>query len=150
METEQCPLPLQDTPVADAKPDDIKDLLGGALFRALYKWMEETGPVYLLPTGRTNSLYNHNPAVGSSLHGVGTAFDHAYILYLFRNPMPYLSSPSASLQAMSVTESAASPRAFCKMNQQCRVVGTAGSNSESAKTAVRQSHRLAAKLLHPG
>ncbi len=37
--------------MADAKPDDIKDLLGGALFKALYKWMEETGPVYLLPTG---------------------------------------------------------------------------------------------------
>lgn len=42
---------MQDVPVADAKPDDIKDLLGGALFKALYKWMEETGPVYLLPTG---------------------------------------------------------------------------------------------------
>lgn len=44
-------LPLQDVPVADAKPADIQDLLGGALFKALYKWMEETGPVYLLPTG---------------------------------------------------------------------------------------------------
>ena len=42
---------LQDVPVADAKPADIQDLLGGALFKALYKWMEETGPVYLLPTG---------------------------------------------------------------------------------------------------
>lgn len=42
---------LQDVPVADAKADDIKDLLGGALFKALYKWMEESGPVYLLPTG---------------------------------------------------------------------------------------------------
>ena len=42
---------LQDIPVADAKPADIQDLLGGALFKALYKWMEETGPVYLLPTG---------------------------------------------------------------------------------------------------
>ena len=41
----------QDVPVADAKPEDIQDLLGGALFKALYKWMEETGPVYLLPTG---------------------------------------------------------------------------------------------------
>lgn len=41
----------QDTPVAAAKPADIQDLLGGALFRALYKWMEESGPVYLLPTG---------------------------------------------------------------------------------------------------
>lgn len=42
---------MQDTPVADAKPDDIKDLLGGALFKALFKWMQESGPVYLLPTG---------------------------------------------------------------------------------------------------
>jgi carotenoid epsilon hydroxylase len=46
----------QDTPVADAKPDDIKDLLGGALFKALYKWMAETGPVYLLPTGPVSSF----------------------------------------------------------------------------------------------
>lgn len=46
----------QNIPVADAKPDDIKDLLGGALFQALYKWMTESGPVYLLvmhePRGR--------------------------------------------------------------------------------------------------
>lgn len=45
-----------DVPVADAKPDDIKDLLGGALFKALYKWMMETGPVYLLPTGPISSF----------------------------------------------------------------------------------------------
>nr|AGT63110.1 plastid carotenoid epsilon-ring hydroxylase [Haematococcus lacustris] len=43
-------------PVADAKPDDIKDLLGGALFQALYKWMQESGPVYLLPTGPVSSF----------------------------------------------------------------------------------------------
>jgi hypothetical protein len=42
---------MQDVPVADAKPEDIQELLGGALFKALYKWMMETGPVYLLPTG---------------------------------------------------------------------------------------------------
>ncbi len=46
----------QDVPVADAKPADIQDLLGGALFKALYKWMEETGPVYLLPTGARTVL----------------------------------------------------------------------------------------------
>lgn len=45
-----------DAPVADAKPDDIKDLLGGALFKALYKWMEESGPIYLLPTGPASSF----------------------------------------------------------------------------------------------
>jgi carotene epsilon-monooxygenase len=43
-------------PVANAKPDDIKDLLGGALFQALYKWMQESGPVYLLPTGPVSSF----------------------------------------------------------------------------------------------
>lgn len=47
---------LQDVPVADAKPDDIQDLLGGALFKALYKWMVESGPVYLLPTGPISSF----------------------------------------------------------------------------------------------
>ncbi|GAX74682.1 hypothetical protein CEUSTIGMA_g2130.t1 [Chlamydomonas eustigma] len=43
-------------PVANAQPDDIKDLLGGALFQALYKWMTESGPVYLLPTGPVSSF----------------------------------------------------------------------------------------------
>ena len=42
--------------MADAKPADIQDLLGGALFKALYKWMEESGPVYLLPTGARLAL----------------------------------------------------------------------------------------------
>ena len=37
--------------MADAKPEEIKELLGGALFKALYKWMVDSGPVYLLPTG---------------------------------------------------------------------------------------------------
>jgi carotenoid epsilon hydroxylase len=55
---------VQDIPVADAKPDDIKDLLGGALFKALYKWMLESGPVYLLPTGPVSSfLVVSDPAV---------------------------------------------------------------------------------------
>ena len=45
----------QDVPIADAKPEEIQDLLGGALFRALYKWMVDTGPVYLLPTGEKRS-----------------------------------------------------------------------------------------------
>lgn len=45
-----------DVPVADAKPEDIQDLLGGALFKALFKWMLESGPVYLLPTGPISSF----------------------------------------------------------------------------------------------
>lgn len=52
----ECVRAPQDAPVADAKPDDIQDLLGGALFKALYKWMEESGPIYLLPTGPVSSF----------------------------------------------------------------------------------------------
>lgn len=42
--------------MANASYDDIKDLLGGALFLPLYKWMEDSGPVYLLPTGPTSNF----------------------------------------------------------------------------------------------
>ena len=45
-----------DLPLADAKVDDIKTLLGGGLFIPLYKWMIESGPVYLLPTGPATSF----------------------------------------------------------------------------------------------
>lgn len=58
---------LQDTPIADAKPDDIKDLLGGALFKALFKWMQESGPVYLLPTGKLLSIGCLQPKVANVL-----------------------------------------------------------------------------------
>lgn len=47
---------MQDVPVVKATPKDVKDLLGGALFQALYKWMQEVGPVYLLPTGPVSSF----------------------------------------------------------------------------------------------
>lgn len=45
-----------DTPVANARPEQVADLLGGALFQALYTWFEESGPVYLLPTGPFSSF----------------------------------------------------------------------------------------------
>jgi hypothetical protein len=45
--------------VADAKAEDIQELLGGALFKALYKWMIESGPVYLLPTGENTPALLH-------------------------------------------------------------------------------------------
>ena len=44
-----------DIPVADAKLDDITGLLGGGLFQPLFKWMKQSGPVYLLPTGPITS-----------------------------------------------------------------------------------------------
>lgn len=45
-----------DVPVVEAVPDDVKDLLGGALFKALYKWMLTSGSIYLLPTGPISSF----------------------------------------------------------------------------------------------
>ena len=45
-----------DVPVVEAVPDDVKDLLGGALFQALYRWMLTSGPIYLLPTGPISSF----------------------------------------------------------------------------------------------
>jgi len=45
-----------DVPVAAASLGDIQNLLGGALFLPLFKWMKESGPVYLLPTGPASSF----------------------------------------------------------------------------------------------
>lgn len=40
----------------NASPNDIKDLLGGAMFQAVYKWMLDYGDVYLLPSGPVSSF----------------------------------------------------------------------------------------------
>lgn len=48
-------------PVADAKLEDVKDLLGGALFLPLFKWMLESGPVYRLAAGPRNFVIIGEP-----------------------------------------------------------------------------------------
>ncbi|KAJ3689800.1 hypothetical protein LUZ61_018964 [Rhynchospora tenuis] len=50
-------------PIANAKLDDVSDLLGGALFLPLYKWMVENGPVYRLAAGPRNFVVVSDPAV---------------------------------------------------------------------------------------
>ncbi|KAL5067795.1 hypothetical protein RYX36_018682, partial [Vicia faba] len=50
-------------PVASAKLDDVSDLLGGALFLPLFKWMNEYGPVYRLAAGPRNFVVVSDPAV---------------------------------------------------------------------------------------
>eukprot|EP01018_Ginkgo_biloba_P020263 Gb_11858 [translate_table: standard] len=49
-------------PVASAKLDDVTDLLGGALFLPLFKWMKECGPVYRLAAGPRNFVVISDPA----------------------------------------------------------------------------------------
>ncbi|MQL78749.1 hypothetical protein Taro_011194 [Colocasia esculenta] len=50
-------------PLANAKLDDVSDLLGGALFLPLFKWMKEYGPVYRLAAGPRDFVVVSDPAV---------------------------------------------------------------------------------------
>ncbi|CAI7820959.1 unnamed protein product [Closterium sp. NIES-54] len=62
-------------PVADAKLDDVKDLLGGALFLPLFKWMLESGPVYRLAAGPRNFVIIGEPeAAKHVLRGYGSIY----------------------------------------------------------------------------
>ncbi|XP_042414403.1 carotene epsilon-monooxygenase, chloroplastic-like [Zingiber officinale] len=50
-------------PYADAKLDDVSDLLGGALFLPLFKWMLDYGPIYRLAAGPRNFVVVSDPAI---------------------------------------------------------------------------------------
>ncbi|KAK9921088.1 hypothetical protein M0R45_029617 [Rubus argutus] len=50
-------------PIASAKLDDVSDLLGGALFLPLFKWMIECGPIYRLAAGPRNFVVVSDPAI---------------------------------------------------------------------------------------
>ncbi|XP_020682357.1 carotene epsilon-monooxygenase, chloroplastic [Dendrobium catenatum] len=49
-------------PVANARLEDVSDLLGGALFLPLYKWMLEYGPVFRLAAGPRDFVIVSDPA----------------------------------------------------------------------------------------
>ncbi|QCE05866.1 carotenoid epsilon-ring hydroxylase [Vigna unguiculata] len=50
-------------PIATAKLDDVSDLLGGALFLPLFKWMQDYGPIYRLAAGPRNFVVVSDPAI---------------------------------------------------------------------------------------
>ncbi|RWV79896.1 hypothetical protein GW17_00058904 [Ensete ventricosum] len=50
-------------PIANAKLEDVSDLLGGALFLPLFKWMLEYGPVYRLAAGPRDFVVVSDPAI---------------------------------------------------------------------------------------
>lgn len=50
-------------PVASAKLEDVSELLGGALFLPLFKWMNEYGPIYRLAAGPRNFVVVSDPAI---------------------------------------------------------------------------------------
>ncbi|MBA0860675.1 hypothetical protein Goshw_019964 [Gossypium schwendimanii] len=50
-------------PIASAQLEDVSELLGGALFLPLFKWMNEYGPIYRLAAGPRNFVVVSNPAI---------------------------------------------------------------------------------------
>uniref|UniRef100_A0A2P2LGK2 Uncharacterized protein MANES_08G016300 n=1 Tax=Rhizophora mucronata TaxID=61149 RepID=A0A2P2LGK2_RHIMU len=50
-------------PVASAKLEDVSDLVGGALFLPLFKWMNEYGSIYRLAAGPRNFVVVSDPAI---------------------------------------------------------------------------------------
>lgn len=62
-------------PVASAKLDDVTDLLGGALFLPLFKWMNEYGPIYRMAAGPRNFVVVSDPAIAKHvLRNYGTKY----------------------------------------------------------------------------
>ncbi|KAJ4705064.1 Cytochrome P450 [Melia azedarach] len=62
-------------PLASAKLDDVADLLGGALFLPLFKWMKEYGPIYRLAAGPRNFVVVSDPAIAKHvLRNYGTKY----------------------------------------------------------------------------
>lgn len=50
-------------PIASAELDDVSELLGGALFLPLFRWMNSYGPIYRLAAGPRNFVIVSDPAI---------------------------------------------------------------------------------------
>ncbi|KAI9153402.1 hypothetical protein LWI28_010772 [Acer negundo] len=62
-------------PIANAQLDDVSDLLGGALFLPLFKWMNQYGPIYRLAAGPRNFVIVSDPAIAKHvLRNYGTKY----------------------------------------------------------------------------
>ncbi|CAO2824128.1 unnamed protein product [Amaranthus hypochondriacus] len=62
-------------PIANAKLEDVSELLGGALFLPLFKWMNAYGPIYRLAAGPRNFVVVSDPAIAKHvLRNYGTKY----------------------------------------------------------------------------
>ncbi|KAL1537879.1 Cytochrome [Salvia divinorum] len=67
-------------PAASAKLDDVSELLGGALFLPLFKWMNEYGPIYRLAAGPRNFVVVSDPAIAKHvLRNYGTKYSKGLV-----------------------------------------------------------------------
>lgn len=61
--------------MASAKLEDVSELLGGALFLPLFKWMNAYGPIYRLAAGPRNFVIVSDPAIAKYvLRNYGTKY----------------------------------------------------------------------------
>ncbi|KAI3880074.1 hypothetical protein MKX03_003895 [Papaver bracteatum] len=68
-------------PIASAKLDDVSDLLGGALFLPLFKWMKEYGPIYRLAAGPRNFVIVSDPLIAKHvLRNYGTKYSKGLVV----------------------------------------------------------------------
>lgn len=68
-------------PIASAKLDDVSDLLGGALFLPLFKWMKEYGPIYRLAAGPRNFVIVSDPLIAKHvLRNYGTKYSKGLVI----------------------------------------------------------------------
>ncbi|CAN0926222.1 Carotene epsilon-monooxygenase, chloroplastic [Linum grandiflorum] len=67
-------------PIASAKLEDVGDLLGGALFLPLFKWMNEYGPIYRLAAGPRDFVVVSDPAIAKHvLRNYGTKYSKGLV-----------------------------------------------------------------------
>ncbi|CAN1770454.1 Carotene epsilon-monooxygenase, chloroplastic [Linum perenne] len=67
-------------PIASAKLEDVGDLLGGALFLPLFKWMNEYGPIYRLAAGPRDFVIVSDPAIAKHvLRNYGTKYSKGLV-----------------------------------------------------------------------
>ncbi|KAI3900323.1 hypothetical protein MKW92_020869 [Papaver armeniacum] len=68
-------------PIASAKLDDVSDLLGGALFLPLFKWMKEYGSIYRLAAGPRNFVIVSDPLIAKHvLRNYGTKYSKGLVV----------------------------------------------------------------------
>ncbi|KAL9242496.1 hypothetical protein vseg_016488 [Gypsophila vaccaria] len=68
-------------PIASAKLDDVSDLLGGALFLPLFKWMGLYGPIYRLAAGPRDFVIVSDPVVAKHvLRNYGTVYSKGLVV----------------------------------------------------------------------
>jgi len=105
-------------PVASAKLDDVRDLLGGALFLPLFKWFREEGPVYRLAAGPRDFVIVSDPAIAKHvLRGYGSRYEKGLVAevseFLFGSGFATAEGALWTVSALNLSRSLYASLAIC-------------------------------------